>query len=117
MRLAKNYLTAWLLVMLKDLDLYGPEIVQELKKNFAVVSDQGTVYRVLRQLEREGYISSRWDSPEEAPSRRIYSLTESGSEALKVWSVALDRYRTSLDAFFSVCSTTWNGERSTPHEE
>ena len=52
---------AWLLVMLKDLNLHGYEIMKELKENFAVVSDPGTIYRALRQLERDGYISSWWD--------------------------------------------------------
>ena len=50
----KNYLMAWLLVMFKDLNLHGYEIMKALKENFAVVSDPGTVYRALRQLEREG---------------------------------------------------------------
>jgi PadR family transcriptional regulator PadR len=117
MRLAKNYLTAWLLVMLKDLDLHGYEIMKELKRNFAVVSDPGTVYRVLRQLERDGYITSHWDSKEQGPARRIYSLTETGNEALKVWSVALDQYRTSLDSFFSFYSNTWTKDRPKPDEE
>ncbi|MBD5634249.1 MAG: hypothetical protein IAI49_07195, partial [Candidatus Eremiobacteraeota bacterium] len=34
----KNYLMAWLLVMLKDLNLHGYEIMKALKENFAVVS-------------------------------------------------------------------------------
>ena len=69
----KNYLMAWLLVMLKDLNLHGYEIMKELKENFAVVSDPGTVYRALRQLERDGYISSWWDPKEQGPARRIYA--------------------------------------------
>ena len=32
----KNYLMAWLLVMLKDLNLHGYEIMKALKENFAV---------------------------------------------------------------------------------
>jgi PadR family transcriptional regulator PadR len=102
----KNYLMAWLLVMLKDLNLHGYEIMKALKENFAVVSDPGTVYRALRQLERDGYITSWWDPKEQGPARRIYTLTDSG-EALKMWSAALDLYRTNLDAFFSLYTGTW----------
>jgi len=86
----KNYLMAWLLVMLKDLNLHGYEIMKALKENFAVVSDPGTVYRALRQLERDGYISSWWDPKEQGPARRIYTLTETGSDALKMWTAALE---------------------------
>jgi poly-beta-hydroxybutyrate-responsive repressor len=73
---------AWLLVMLKDLNLHGYEIMRALKENYDVVSDPGTVYRALRQLERDGYISSWWDPKEQGPARRMYTLTESGGEAI-----------------------------------
>jgi poly-beta-hydroxybutyrate-responsive repressor len=103
----KNYLMAWLLVVLKDLNLHGYEIMRTLKDNFAVVSDPGTVYRALRQLERDGYITSWWDSKEQGPARRVYTLTDSGTDALKMWSAALEQYRTNLDTFFSLYTGAW----------
>ncbi len=113
----KNYLMAWLLVMLKDLNLHGYEIMKALKENFAVVSDPGTVYRALRQLERDGYISSWWDPKEQGPARRIYTLTPTGSDALKMWTTALEQYRTNLDAFFSLYTGTWTKDQTKKHEE
>ena len=113
----KNYLMAWLLVMLKDLNLHGYEIMKALKENFAVVSDPGTVSRALRQLERDGYISSWWDPKEQGPARRIYTLTETGSDALKMWSAALEQYRTNLDAFFSLYTGTWTRDRPKKDED
>jgi PadR family transcriptional regulator PadR len=113
----KNYLMAWLLVMLKDLNLHGYEIMKELKENFAVVSDPGTVYRALRQLERDGYISSWWDPKEQGPARRIYTLTDAGTDALKLWSTALEQYRSNLDAFFSLYTGTWSKDRPREDEE
>jgi PadR family transcriptional regulator PadR len=113
----KNYLMAWLLVMLKDLNLHGYEIMKELKENFAVVTDPGTVYRALRQLERDGYISSWWDPKEQGPARRIYTLTDAGSDALKLWSAALEQYRANLDAFFSLYTGTWSKDRGPQNDE
>jgi len=98
----KNYLMAWLLVMLKDQNLHGYEIMKELKDKFDVITDPGTVYRALRQLERDGYISSWWDPKEQGPARRIYTLTQGGREALSLWSAALEAYRSNLDAFFTL---------------
>ena len=106
-----------ILSLLAEGPQHGYEIMKELKRNFAVVSDPGTVYRVLRQLERDGYITSRWDSQEQGPARRVYSLTKTGNKALKAWSVALDQYRTSLDAFLKFNNSTWTKERPKPHEE
>ena len=110
----KNYLMAWLLVMLKDLNLHGYEIMKELRENFAVVSDPGTVYRALRQLERDGYISSWWDEQDQGPARRVYTLTDTGIDALKMWSTALEQYRTNLDAFFSLYTGQWTKPATPP---
>ncbi len=101
----KNYLMAWLLVMLKDHNVHGYDIMKALKEKFDVVSDPGTVYRALRQLEREGYISSWWDPKEQGPARRVYTLTESGERALGLWGTALEQYRLNLDAFFHLYHT------------
>lgn len=114
----KNYLMAWLLVMLKDLNLHGYELMRALKDNFDVVSDPGTVYRALRQLERDGYITSWWDPKEQGPARRMYTLTAAGGEALKLWSSWLVQYRENLDAFFSLYTGTWSKDQpSEPTEE
>jgi PadR family transcriptional regulator, regulatory protein PadR len=96
----KNYLVAWLLVMLKDRHLHGYEIMKELREKFDVVSDPGTIYRALRQLERKGYVASRWDPNDQGPARRVYSVTDSGRAALQLWGLALEQYRTNLDQFF-----------------
>ncbi|MHB8178886.1 MAG: helix-turn-helix transcriptional regulator [Vulcanimicrobiaceae bacterium] len=98
----KNYLMAWLLVMLNERNLHGYEIMKLLRERFNVSTDPGTIYRALRQLERDGYISSWWDSREQGPARRVYTLIESGRLALRMWSAALEQYRTHLDAFFAM---------------
>ena len=54
----------------------------------------GTVYPLLRRLDREGLVSSRWEKPavarrEQRPPRRYYQLTVQG-EALRA--AAHDRF-------------------------
>jgi DNA-binding PadR family transcriptional regulator len=54
----------------------------------------GTIYPLLRRLDREGLVSSRWEKPavarrEQRPPRRYYQLTASG-EAMRA--LALDRF-------------------------
>ncbi|HTU69502.1 MAG TPA: helix-turn-helix transcriptional regulator [Candidatus Baltobacteraceae bacterium] len=100
---------AWLLVMLKDHNLHGYEIMKDLKLKFDVVTDAGTIYRALRQLERDGYIASWWDSKDQGPARRVYTLTEAGTAALHMWSVVLEQYRSNLDQFFSFYAGTLVG--------
>ena len=98
----KNYLVAWLLVMLKRSHLHGYEIMKELREEFGVVADPGSVYRTLRGLEGDGLICSHWDPHDHGPARRVYELTSEGALALERWAEALRSYRTTLDGFFRV---------------
>jgi PadR family transcriptional regulator PadR len=98
----KNYLMAWLLVMLAEHNLHGYEITKELNEKFDLTTDAGTVYRALRQLERDGYISSWWDPKEQGPARRFYALTDAGDAALRLWSEVLNQYRANLETFFAL---------------
>jgi DNA-binding PadR family transcriptional regulator len=55
----------------------------------------GTVYPLLRRLDREGLVSSRWEKPalarrEQRPPRRYYQLTAAG-EAMRA--LALQRFQ------------------------
>lgn len=98
----KNYLLAWLLVLLKGSELHGYEIVKTLRDRFDVAADPGTVYRALRGLEHSGCIASWWDEKELGPNRRMYRLTPAGVDALAEWHAAFGRYRRDLDVFFEL---------------
>jgi DNA-binding PadR family transcriptional regulator len=55
----------------------------------------GTVYTALGRLERDGYVTSRWEDArtahhEKRPPRRYYSITAPGERALEE---AIRRYR------------------------
>ena len=102
----KNYLTAWLLVILKGNDLHGYEITKVLRERFHVECDAGTVYRLLRYLETEGCILSQWLAQEHGPVKRVYTLTDEGLRLLNQWHSALSRYRGTLDAFFMLSGET-----------
>jgi PadR family transcriptional regulator PadR len=45
----------------------------------------GTLYPVLRSLERSGLLESRVEPSVAGPPRRYYRITESGRRALKRW--------------------------------
>jgi len=51
--------------------------------------DVGLVYRTLRDLERDGLVSSSWAEESAGPRRRAYQLTESGYAALDDWAVVM----------------------------
>jgi poly-beta-hydroxybutyrate-responsive repressor len=99
----RSWLATYLLMMLRTWNAYGYELVRQLTVFGFGAIDPANVYRALRELERDGYVTSAWDtSITSGPARRVYTITEAGIEALQLWSSALDNYRQSLDRFFNL---------------
>src|SRR5262245_16325984 len=90
----RTWLTPYLLMLLRSWQGYGYELVRQLALFGFGWVDPGTVYRALRELEREGYVLSHWDtSGSSGPARRIYTITDTGMEALGLWAATLAGYR------------------------
>jgi PadR family transcriptional regulator PadR len=60
---------------------YGYALSQQLAEKGMVV-DQGTLYPLLRRLEKQCLLESRW-SVEGSQPRRYYKLSKAGREALR----------------------------------
>ncbi len=57
------------------------------KQNNKLLTAYGTLYRALSRLEKAGFLTSRWEdmsslAGESRPRRRLYRITDAGSEAL-----------------------------------
>ena len=92
-RLHGEMLATSLLAFLKGCNAYGYQLSQQLSDSGLPQSDSGTVYRALRQLENSGFVSSFWDTSDQGPARRMYSLTAAGELFLRTWIDALNRYQ------------------------
>jgi len=51
--------------------------------------DVGLIYRTLRDLERDGLVSSSWAEESAGPRRRAYALSAAGRDALDDWAVVM----------------------------
>lgn len=80
-----DMLTAHLLAMLNGWSAYGYELAQRLEESGLGTYNKGSIYRLLRQLEDSGMVSSTWDTSKDGPARRIYDLTDGGSLFLENW--------------------------------
>lgn len=99
----RSWLSTYLLMMLRSWNAYGYELVRQLAFFGFPTIDRAAVYRALRELEQEGYVTSSWDtSVTSGPARRIYAITEAGVATLNVWAAALDNYRQTLDRLFQL---------------
>lgn len=78
-------------------------LIEEYLKGLGFVGiDMSTLYRTLRQLEKDGLLLSAWEPGETGPARRVYSLTDIGRAWLSSWIPVLEGYRTMIDRFFDL---------------
>ena len=79
----KGHLDLLLLATLRDRELHGYALIEELRKGSDGTFElpEGTIYPALHRLERSGLLSSRWSS-ESGRRRRVYQLTRKGAAAL-----------------------------------
>ena len=97
---SKNWLVPVLLLMLREWSSYGYELMEKLTTFGLGTMNPGTFYRTLRQMEKDGMVSSRWDTSEGGPARRVYSITEAGENYLKFWASSLEHYQKMMNTFF-----------------
>jgi PadR family transcriptional regulator PadR len=96
------WLQPFLLLALDQWQSHGYELIRRMTAFGFEALDRGSVYRILRQLDRDGLVSSGWDTSKEGPARRLYCLTDAGRDYLNVWADSLRAYQSMLDQFFSL---------------
>ena len=85
----RGHLDTLLLSVLNAGPAHGYEVVSQLKLRSAGEFDlpEGTIYPALHRLERQGLLSSAWDTTG-GRRRRTYRITAAGS-ACRPWSAAI----------------------------
>ena len=81
----KGDLEALILGTLQGGELHGYEIARRIKEAApeALSVAEGRLYPALHRLERDGFVVATWMVQEGKPSRKLYSLTETGKGQLE----------------------------------
>ena len=103
-KLPKNFITPWVLLVLKQWSLHGYLIQQQLNQMGFTGIDHTTLYRELRRMESQGYVASEWEAGESGPARRVYRITSAGEEVLLGWSEVVSGYQRMINGFFDLYS-------------
>lgn len=102
-RRINRFLEPCLLLLLHSSESHGYELQEEIAgfgfRNSP--ADSSTIYRILRTLEYQGYVESRWDEGVSGPARRQYRLTTEGDGYLALWVDELKETDRILHIFFS----------------
>ncbi len=98
--LPKNWMIPVVLLLLQQWQSYGYQLMKGLATYGFVMLNPGPLYRLLRQMEKDGLVQSSWDTSQQGPARRLYSITDSGKAYLKLWGSSLEQYRSMTDQLF-----------------
>jgi DNA-binding PadR family transcriptional regulator len=86
------------LAVLRQGDAHGYELAGTLASILPDETlDLGNLYRLLRSLEDEGLVRSRWRDDLPGRTKRTYELTADGEAVLGVWTTAPERAQRTID--------------------
>jgi PadR family transcriptional regulator len=78
-------------------------VIEEYLRAFGLFGiTMSTLYRTLRQMERDGFLESTWEPGPTGPARRVYSITAAGHDWLGSSAALLDAYRQTIDRFLDL---------------
>ncbi len=91
-----------IVAVLDEQTAYGYEIVKTLGEKASFLQlEQGTVYPLLRRLEKRKLLESEWNYDDPTKPKKYYKLTADGKMALQImtetWSVLSDELRRLLE--------------------
>ena len=94
-------LQPFILLALKGRESYGYKLIERISEFRFHDSppDVGAIYRNLRNMEKEGWVKSKWDTKGTGPAKRIYRITPQGEEILHGWAITLRKRKEALEQF------------------
>jgi len=81
----RGWIQFLILRVLYEKPMHGYRLMEELeKRSFGCHKlKTGSIYTLLRRMEKKGLISSAWETVEGGPDRRIYKVTRFGEDVLR----------------------------------
>jgi poly-beta-hydroxybutyrate-responsive repressor len=96
----RNWLVPVILLSLREWNSYGYELMERASGFGFEAMNPGTLYRTLRQMEKDGVVESTWETSRGGPARRMYTITDAGRAYLDFWAQSLEQYQRTMDTFF-----------------
>jgi DNA-binding PadR family transcriptional regulator len=97
----KEFLSAWLLLIIRNAPSYGYQLLAALKSHGLDV-DPPNMYKTLRALNEDSLLDSRWVRSQKGPRQRLYSISKEGEELLDSLVGTIRATRDIQDAFLEV---------------
>lgn len=97
--LLKGTIPFMVLRLIGEKDMYGYQIIRLLSglSGDLFLFKEGTLYPILHNLEKEGFISSYWQESSVGRKRKYYRITEDGRKQLEMKFREWERFKTAVD--------------------
>lgn len=94
-----GFLQPCILVQLSRKDLHGYDLFKGLEYfvDDAEEYDPSIIYRLMRDMEENGHVTSYQGEISNGPQRKMYTITEEGKSMLHRWVADLQRTRSEID--------------------
>jgi PadR family transcriptional regulator, regulatory protein PadR len=81
-QIRRGTLELCVLALIASKPRYGYDLVSALERWEPLATTEGTLYPLLRRLQREGKVEASWQESEAGPPRKYYRLTQYGRDLL-----------------------------------
>ncbi|GAA0596703.1 PadR family transcriptional regulator [Virgibacillus siamensis] len=81
-QMMKGILDGCLLAIIKDREVYGYELAEQLEMYGFDSLSEGTIYPLLLRMQKEELVTSTRKKSTAGPKRKYYSLTKKGEQEL-----------------------------------
>ena len=79
----ERFIEPCILLLLSKEPAHGYGLLEGLETHCGERVDVGDLYRTLRRMEHDGWVSSAWDRKENQRDKRVYTIAEEGRAFLK----------------------------------
>ncbi len=90
-----------ILKVLSSRSMHGYQLAEELTRIFGREIPKPLVYVTLKRLEERGLVVSRWEMGESGLPRRIYQITDKGTNVLDRGLKRVEKFKRVLDFLLS----------------
>lgn len=99
-----RFIQPCLLLLLSEKPSYGYELIEGVSE-FGFQDgppDPGAIYRNLRRLEEDGFVTSEWETEGSGPAKRYYKLTSDGEDLLRAWAGGISKRKEAFEKFLHI---------------
>lgn len=101
-QILKGTLEACILQLIKNQDMYGYEITEQLSNYGLDMVAQGTIYPLLLKLEKEELVTSYLKESNFGPPRKYYSITKQGEEYVSSFKNTWGNISTTINSILKI---------------